>query len=42
MPNWCDVEYKCVGKPEDIKSLYKVFKHIDRRKTTIVKNGFGK
>lgn len=42
MPNWCDVEYKCVGEPEDIRSLYKVLKHIDRRKATIVKNGFGK
>ena len=42
MPNWCDCTYKCVGDLKEVKSLYKVLKYIDRRKTSILKNGFGK
>ena len=42
MPNWCITEYKCVGDPKEVRALYKVLKYIDRRKTTIVRNGFGK
>lgn len=42
MPNWCDCTYKCVGEAEEVKSLYKVLKYIEKRKTSIVKNGFGK
>lgn len=42
MPNWCDTTYKCVGDLKEIKSLHKILKQIDRRKTSIVKNGFGK
>ena len=42
MPNWCDATYKCVGDPKEVRALHKVLKYIDRRKTTIVRNGFGK
>lgn len=42
MPNWCLTEYKCVGNPKEVRELHKVLKYIDRRKTTIVRNGFGK
>lgn len=42
MPNWCDCTYKCVGDLKEVKSLYKILKYIDRRKTSIEKNGFGK
>lgn len=40
-PNWCDVEYKCVGDPKEVRSLHKVLKYMAKRKTTIIKNGFG-
>ena len=42
MPNWCLTEYKCVGDPKEVGELHKILKYIDRRKTTIVRNGFGK
>ncbi len=42
MPNWCDCTYKCVGDLKEVKSLYKILKYIDRCKTSIEKNGFGK
>ena len=42
MPNWCLTEYKCVGDPKEVREIHKVLKYIDRRKTTIVRNGFGK
>lgn len=41
MPNWCDCTYKCVGDLKDVRSLYKALKYIDKRKTSIIKNGFG-
>lgn len=31
-----------VGDPKGVRALHKVLKYIDRRKTTIVRNGFGK
>lgn len=42
MPNWCDCTYKCVGEPKEVKSLYRVLKYIEKRKTSIIENGFGK
>lgn len=42
MPNWCDTTYKCVGNLKEVKSLYRILKNIDNRKTSIVPNGFGK
>ena len=42
MPNWCSTTYKCVGDLKEVKSLHKILKYIDKRKTTILKNGFGK
>ena len=41
MPNWCDVVYKCIGDPKEVRSLYKIIKANDKRKTSRVKNGFG-
>lgn len=42
VPNWCDVEYKCVGDPKEVRSLHKVLEHIGKRKTSIIENDFGK
>lgn len=42
MPNWCATEYKCVGDLKEVKALHKVLKYIDKRKTSIVTNDFGK
>ena len=42
MPNWCATTYKCVGDLKEVRSLHKVLKYIDKRKTTILKNDFGK
>ncbi|MDR3821180.1 MAG: hypothetical protein Q3Y16_07885 [Bacteroides sp.] len=42
MPNWCNCTYKCVGELKEVKSLHKNLKYIDKRKTSILKNGFGK
>lgn len=42
MPNWCDTTYKCVGDPKEVRSLYNVIKCNENRKTSRVKNGFGK
>ena len=42
MPNWADVEYKCVGDPKEVRSLHKVLKYMDDRKTSIIENDFGK
>ena len=41
MPNWCDVIYKCIGDPKEVRSLYKIINANDKRKTSRVKNGFG-
>ena len=41
MPNWCDTTYKCVGDLKEVRSLYKIIKANDKRKTPRVKNGFG-
>ena len=42
MPNWASVTYECVGDPKDIRLLHNALKYIDKRKTTIVPNSFGK
>ena len=42
MPNWCDCTYKCVGDLKEVKAIYKVLKSLDKRKTSIIENGFGK
>ena len=42
MPNWCDVEYKCVGEPKEVGSLHGVLEYIDKCNTSIIENGFGK
>lgn len=42
MPNWADVEYKCVGDAKEVRSLHGVLEYIDKCKTSIIENGFGK
>ena len=42
MPNWASVTYECVGNPNNIRQLHDALKYIDKRKTSIVPNGFGK
>lgn len=42
MPNWASITYKCVGDPKEIRQLHGVLRYIEKRKTTIVPNGFGK
>lgn len=42
MPNWCNCTYKCVGDLNEVKAIYKVLKSLDKRKTSIIENGFGK
>ena len=42
MPNWWDCTYKCVGVLKEVRSLHKVLKYIDKRKTSIIKNSLGK
>ena len=42
MPNWCDTSYKCVGDLKEVKSLHKVLKYMEKRKTSLLSNGFGK
>ena len=39
MPNWCDTSYKCVGDLKEVKSLHKVLKYMEKRKTSILPNG---
>ena len=41
MPNWCDTEYKCVGDPKEVKSLYKILQRMSKRKKPQHPNGFG-
>ena len=42
MPNWCDTSYKCVGDPKEVRKLNSVLKYMEKRKTSILSNGFGK
>jgi len=42
MPNWCDTTYRCVGDKKEIKALKKVLDANNKRKTSRIRNGFGK
>lgn len=42
MPNWCLTTYKCVGSAASLKELHRALKYMEGRKTSILKNGFGK
>lgn len=42
MPNWSDTSYKCVGDLKEVRSLHKVLKYMEKRKTSILPNDFGK
>ena len=41
MANICDTTYKCVGDLKDVRSLYKIIKANDKRKTPRIKSSFG-
>ncbi len=41
MSNICDVTYKITGDNKEIRSLHKLLKKIECRKTSIVPNGYG-
>lgn len=42
MANWATTTYICVGDLKEVKSLHEILKDIDKSKTTILKNDFGK
>ena len=42
MPNWCSTTYMCVGDLKEVRSLHESLECINKRKDTILKNGFGK
>lgn len=42
MPNWCNTIYKCVGEPSEVKKLKSLLKYMEKRKTSILPNDFGK
>jgi len=42
MPNWCDTTYRCVGDKKEIRALKKVLDANNKRKTSRIRNGFGK
>ena len=42
MPNLCSVCYKCVADKNQIRELNAALKYLDKRKTPLEKNGWGK
>ena len=42
MADMCSVTYKIVGDGPRVKSIYKVLQYMERRKTAVVKNTWGK
>ena len=42
MPNWCFTEYVVTGEKSEIKDLHKKMKSLEKRKKSLVENGFGK
>ena len=42
MPNWCNTIYKCVGDPKEVRKLTSQLKYMEKRKTSILSNDFGK
>ena len=42
MANLCTTTYKCVGDLKEVRSLHDILQYIDKRRTSIVENGFGK
>ena len=42
MANICDVCYKIVGDKKQVKEIYKTLKYMEKRKTPVVRNGWGK
>ena len=42
MANICDVSYKIVGDKKELRALHRVLQYMERRKTPVVKTGWGK
>lgn len=41
MPNWCDTQYKIVGKKEEAVDLYNKILQLQEMKEPLEPNGFG-
>ena len=42
MPNWCYSSYVIEGKKKELQSLHSKMKRLEKRKKSLVENGFGK
>ena len=42
MPNWSYCEYRVTGKRKHLRNLNSILNKLDKRKTPLVENGFGK
>ena len=42
MPNWCYTSYVIDGKRKEVQSLFSKMNNLERRKKSLVDNGFGK
>lgn len=42
MPNWCYTSYAIEGQRKEVQSLYSLMNRLEKRKTSLVDNGFGK
>lgn len=42
MPNWCFSSYVIEGRKKELQSLHSKMKRLEKRKKSLVENGFGK
>lgn len=41
MPNWCDTQYKIIGKKEEVQDLYSKIQRLQNMEEPLEPNGFG-
>ena len=41
MPNWCDTQYKIIGKKEEVQDLYSKIQQLQNMEEPLESNGFG-
>ena len=41
MPNWCDIQYKIIGKKEEVADLYSKIQQLQNMEEPLEPNGFG-
>ena len=41
MPNWCDTQYKIIGKKEEVQDLYSKIQQLQNMEEPLEPNGFG-